>query len=72
MVENIIKSPRGAKFITAIDTSAFFHQLLVAARHHNRFTIVSHRGLEQSIVAPMGFRNSPAYAQRFMDALLRP
>lgn len=35
-------------------------------------TVVSLRGLEVSSVALVGFENSPAYAQRFMDHLLRP
>jgi RNase H-like domain found in reverse transcriptase/Reverse transcriptase (RNA-dependent DNA polymerase)/Chromo (CHRromatin Organisation MOdifier) domain/Integrase zinc binding domain len=33
--------------------------------------MISHRGLERSTVALMGFRNSPAYVQRYMDNLLK-
>jgi hypothetical protein len=70
--EDIIGSLRGATHISAVDASAFFHQFGVTLEHRDRFTITSHRGLERSTVAPMGFRNSPAYAQRYMDRLLRP
>ncbi|KAL8366740.1 hypothetical protein RB595_010549 [Gaeumannomyces hyphopodioides] len=68
---DVIDALRGKLYITIIDATAFFHQFLVWPKHRNRFTIVSHRGLERSLVAMMGFKNSPAYAQRFMDTLLR-
>ncbi|KAG5810041.1 hypothetical protein H9Q74_014111 [Fusarium xylarioides] len=70
--EDIIAALRGATHISAIDASSFFFQFGVALEHRDRFTITSHRGLERSTVAPMGFCNSPAYAQRYMDRLLRP
>lgn len=70
--EDVIQALRGARFITAIDASSFFFQFGVALEHRDRFTMTSHRGLERSTVAPMGFRNSPAYVQRYMDRLLRP
>ncbi|KAF5971878.1 TY3B-TY3B protein [Fusarium bulbicola] len=70
--EDIITALRGATHISAIDASSFFFQFGVALEHRDRFTITSHRGLERSTVAPMGFCNSPAYAQWYMDRLLRP
>jgi hypothetical protein len=70
--QDVIRKLRGKLYISVIDARSFFHQFLVYKPHRERFTIVSHRGQEQSKVALMGFRNSPAYAQRFMDRLLRP
>lgn len=66
----IIASLRGKKYITAVDATSFFYQFAVYPEHRDRFTLVSPRGLERSTVALMGFRNSPAYTQRFMDRLL--
>jgi hypothetical protein len=71
LVTDVMDSVRGKKFLTIVDATSFFFQFLVHPQHRDRFTIVSHRGLERSTVALMGFRNSPAYAQRFMDQLLK-
>jgi len=68
----IIESIRGKKFLTVIDASKFFLQFLVHPDYRDRFTIISHRGLERAKVALLGYRNSPAYVQRFMDRLLKP
>jgi hypothetical protein len=68
----VIQSIRGKLFISVIDATAFFHQFLVHPDYRDRFTIISHRGIEQSAVALMGYKNSPAYVQRFMDKLLSP
>lgn len=67
---DVIESLRGKTFVTVIDATAFFFQFPVHPEYRDRFTIVSHRGLERSRVALMGFRNSPAHVQRFMDRLL--
>lgn len=67
--ETMINCLRGKKFITAIDASSFFYQFGVYPPHRDRFTIITPRGLERSKVALMGFRNSPAHTQRFMDRL---
>lgn len=67
----IIGCLRGKKFITVIDATSFFYQFGVYPPHRNRFTLISPRGLEQPTVALMGYRNSPAYVQRFMDRLLQ-
>ena len=66
----IIAALRGKKFITAIDATSFFYQFGIHPPHRDRFTLISPRGLEQPTVALMGFRNSPAHVQRFMDRLL--
>jgi hypothetical protein len=67
----VIEAVRGMKYITVIDASAFFYQFLVHPSDREKFTIVSHRGQEQLSVIPMGFKNSPAHVQRFMDEKLR-
>jgi hypothetical protein len=66
----IIAALRGKKFITAIDATSFFYQFGVYPPHRDRFTLISPRGLEQPTVCLMGYRNTPTYAQRFMDRLL--
>jgi hypothetical protein len=63
--------PLVSRFFTVLDASSFFHQLPVWGPHRDRMIIVSPRGLEVANVALMGFRNSPAFAQRFMDNHLR-
>ena len=68
----VIHSLRSKNFISVIDATSFFHQFPVHPDYRDRFTVVTHRGIEQSIVALMGFKNSPAYVQRFMDKVLRP
>lgn len=68
---DVILALRGKLFITIINVTGFFHQFLVHPAFRDHFTMISHRGLERSKVALMGFRNSPAYAQRFMDRLLK-
>lgn len=69
---DVMASIHGKRWLTVIDATKFFYQLLVHPAFRDRFTFITHRGLERSKVAPMGFRNSPAYAQRFMDRLLKP
>jgi hypothetical protein len=71
LISDVMDSIRGKRYITVIDATSFFFQFLVHPAYRDRFTIVSHRGLERSTVALMGYRNSPAYAQRFMDQLLK-
>jgi hypothetical protein len=66
----IIASIRGKQYTTAIDATSFFYQFGVYPKHRDRFTLISPRGLERPKVALMGFRNSPAYTQRYMDRLL--
>ena len=66
----IIAFMRGKVIITVIDAVSFFYQFGVWRRHRDRFTLITHRGLEQPTVAQMGFKNTPAYVQRFMDMLL--
>lgn len=68
---DIIESVRGKRWITVIDATKFFYQLLVHPAYRDRFTLISHRGLERMLVAPQGFANSGAHAQRFMDTALR-
>ncbi|KAL8369548.1 hypothetical protein RB595_000061 [Gaeumannomyces hyphopodioides] len=69
---DVIDRLRGKTWVSCVDASAFFHQFPVWKPDREKFTIVSHRGLERSKVALMGFKNSPAHVQRFMDKELRP
>ncbi|CAI6082148.1 unnamed protein product [Clonostachys chloroleuca] len=70
--EDLLASVRGARYFTVVDARSFFYQFLVHPDHANKFTIVSHRGLERSNVLLMGYRNSPAYVQRWIDRQLFP
>lgn len=69
--EDIIRCIQGKSHLTALDASNFFYQLPIWEPHRNRMVLVSPRGLERANVALMGFKNSPSYAQRFMDRRLR-
>jgi hypothetical protein len=69
--QEVIQSLRSKRYITVIDAASFFYQFRVHPDYQDRFTISSPRGIERFTVAPMGFRNSPAYVQRFMDKFLR-
>jgi hypothetical protein len=55
-----------------MDGTDFFYQWRIAAKDREKFTIVSHRGLETVGVALMGYKGSPPYTQRMMDMILRP
>ena len=66
----IIVALCGKKFITTIDVTSFFYQFGIYPPYRDRFTLISPRGLEQPTVVLIGFRNSPAYVQRFIDRLL--
>lgn len=68
--DDILSYIRGKKFITVFDATAFFYQLPLWGPHKNRMVVMSPRGLEVSNVCLMGFKNSPAFAQRFMDQTL--
>lgn len=65
--DDIINAMQGKSYYTVLDASGFFHQLPVHPDHRNRMVVISERGLERSNVVLMGFKNSPAFAQRFMD-----
>lgn len=69
---DIIECLRGKNCISVFDGTGFFYQFPVWKPHRDRFTILSHRGQEQSKVALMGFKNSVQHVQRFLDRKLRP
>lgn len=69
--EEILARLVGKKWFTVMDAASFFYQLPVWRPHRGRMVIVSHRGLEESSVALMGFMNSPPHGQRFMDKILK-
>ena len=59
-------------YLFTIDAVGWFHQFLVARNDRHKFTVVSHRGQEESAVALMGYKGLPPYVQRQTDAMLRP
>ena len=61
----------GCRFISTIDAASFFYQFLVRHRDRYKLTVGSHRGQETFNCALMGYRNSPSYAQRTIDRILR-
>lgn len=68
----IIVAVRDCQYISVIDCTAFFYQWRVFFKDRHKLTVVSHRGQESFNVAPMGYKNSPAYVQRQIDRILRP
>ena len=62
----------GYMYLSTIDAVGWFHQFLVARADRYKFTVVSHRGQEESAVALMGYKGSPPYVQRQTDTMLRP
>lgn len=68
--DEIMSLLRGKKWITCIDVRASFYQRRIKPGDRHKMQIISHRGLEQFTVASMGFLNSPAHGQRFMDGIL--
>jgi hypothetical protein len=70
--DDILQAVAGARFISVFDLKKGFYQMPIAKKSRPITAICSHRGLEQLKVSVMGFRNSPAYFQRKMDAILAP
>jgi hypothetical protein len=70
--EDILAAIRVSTHISTIDAASFFYQWRVKKEHRHRVAVISHRGQEIFNVAVMGYKNSPAYAQRMIDNLLRP
>ena len=69
---DITSAVAGHRYISTVDAVGWFHQFLVKRRDRPKFTVVSHRGQEESNVALMGFKGSPPYVQRQTDQMLRP
>lgn len=69
---DIIASVAGYSFISTVDAVGWFHQFNIRRGDRSKFTIVSHRGQEESSVALMGYKGSPPYVQRQTDKMLRP
>ena len=68
----IIIAVRDCMYISVVDCTSFFHQWRVHPKDRHKLTVVTHRGQESFNVAPMGYKNSPAYVQRQIDRILRP
>ena len=59
------------RFITMVNIKLSFYWYGVYLNHRDRFTIISHCGLEYLTIALMRFRNNPTHIQQFIDKLLR-
>lgn len=62
----------GYMYLSTVDAVGWFHQFFVVRQDRHKFTVISHRGQEESAVALMGYKGSPPYVQRQTDAMLRP
>lgn len=69
--EDIIACARRMDWITTLDLSQAFLQRRLAKESRWLTTVVTHRGQEVFTVTPMGYKNSPAHMQRYMERLLR-
>lgn len=68
--EEIMAMLKDCEYITCIDVRQSFYQHMVKIGDRWKLTVVSHRGQEQFAAAPMGFCNSAAHCQRYMDKIL--
>ena len=59
----------GKKCFMVFDALGFFYQLPVVEEYKDCMVVISLRGLERLNVVLMGFKNLPAFVQRFMDRL---
>ena len=69
---DVISAVAGSPYISTMDAVGWFHQFNVRRSDRPKFTVVSHRGQEESSVALMGYKGSPPYVQRQTDKILRP
>ena len=69
--DDIINDINGKQLFTTFDALRFFFQLLVTEEHKDYIVVISPRRLERSNVVLIGFKNSLAFAQRYMDRLFR-
>ena len=59
-------------YINVINDIKYFHQFLIHKQDHEKFIFVTHQNQEISNVVSFGFKESPFYAQRQSDAMLKP
>lgn len=69
--EAMLNRVRGCLFLSVFDMLAYFFQFRIVPEDQHKTTVISHRGLEEYLVAPMGYCGSPPYAQRQTDKLIR-
>ena len=69
--DNIIGDLTGKKQLTVFNAIGFFHQLPVAYKHQNRIVVISLHSLKRLNIVLIGFKNSPAFIQRFIDCLFQ-
>ena len=72
-IDSILSKLRNAKYITKLDLSQAFHQIVITEEHRN-FTAfgVPGQGTFRYKRLPFGLCNGPASLQRIMDSLLGP
>ena len=58
-------------YISVFDAASFFYQWLIRIADRHKLTVMSHKEQKQFNVTIMRFKNSPAYVQRKIDAILR-
>ena len=69
--EDIVDAIKGMVWLSIFDLLMAYYQRGVHPANWWKLAIVTHRGHEMFTVAPMGFCNSVAHQQRYMDKLLK-
>ena len=69
--DEMLNCINGAEWLSLLDMLMCFYQRGVHPDDWWKLAISTHRGHEMFTVAPMGFVNSVAHQQRYMDRLLR-
>lgn len=70
IIQDIIRQRSGFKFMTKIDLSMMFYSFELTERARDLCTISTPFGLFRYTRAPMGLRNSPAFAQAAIESTL--
>ena len=70
-IDNLLDRLHGARFSSALDMRAGYHQLRIAEGHQHYTAFTSRWGLYEYTVVPFGLVNAPANFQRMMNGVLR-
>src|SRR6266699_1963776 len=68
--QKIINAIRGKKYLTIINITNFFFQLIIHPDYKDRFTFINQRGMKRSNVYLIGYMNFLPYTQCFIDRTL--
>ena len=68
---NVTALVAGCPYISIFDAASFFYQWLIRITDRHKLTVMSHKRQKQFNVTIMRFKNSSAYVQRKIDAILR-